>query len=148
MLRLKGLIVDDMPEVREVLKQSLRLCRMAYFEFVEADNGRDALEEFARGDVDMCFVDMNMPKMSGLDFIREARKTGTRHHVPMIMVTGEHAVGKIDQALDMAGADAYLCKPFSIRDLKLKVGKFVDKLELEAQPEAAPAKGFLSWLMN
>ena len=148
MLSLKVLIVDDMPEVRKLLMETLRFCRLARFEFVEAGDGQSALDGYDTDRVDLCFVDWNMPKMNGIEFVRNARmreRGGKR--IPMIMVTGEHAVGKIDEALDAAGADAYLCKPFSLRDLKLKVGRIVDKLELASSPPPAPG-GFMSWLMN
>ena len=56
--------------------KALDLTGLAKFAFTEAEDGLDALEKYRDGDTDIVFVDMNMPRMGGLEFIRELH---TRH---------------------------------------------------------------------
>jgi len=68
----------------------------------------------------LAFVDWNMPDMTGIDFVRQVRARGDSAHVPLVMVTSEKAMSKVEEALDGAGASAYVCKPFTVDDVDLR----------------------------
>ena len=108
------------------------------FTFAEASDGIEALQHFERGETDIIFVDWNMPNMTGIDFVRRVRATQKRH-VPIVMITTESTMGRVDEALDDAGVDAYVTKPFTAEAL-------YDKLQPLLQMVAAGQKkeGLLS----
>jgi len=151
MAHLKALVVDDSRVMRSMVMQNLKKANLADFEFVEAEDGQDALNKYTP---EMCiaFVDWNMPNMNGLDFVREVRKREGDDdlHMPIVMVTSEKTMSKIEEALDQAGADAFISKPFTAEELAVKLKKVVDKSEqvqmrkLRRQREegaAAPQQG-------
>lgn len=139
MLNLRALVIDDSRVMRAMVMKNLQATRLATFEFTEAEDGADALAKFDPAVVDICFIDWNMPTMTGVDFIRKARARGDADYVPMIMITSEKTMAKIDEAVAQAGADAYICKPFTVDDLKGKLQKIVDRLS--APPTEEPAEG-------
>lgn len=128
-MKLKALVIDDSKVMRQMVMKGLRESRVAEFEFVEADDGADALAKFDPNTVDICFVDWNMPTMTGVEFVKQARSRGDTGLVPMVMVTSEKSMAKIEEALEQARADAFVCKPFTADDLKGKLQRIVDRLE-------------------
>jgi two-component system chemotaxis response regulator CheY len=87
-MKLRALVVDDSDMVRQLLIQLLRFSKLAEWEFTEAADGAAAMAKFSPQSFDIVFIDWNMPKMSGTEFIRKARAGGKADHIPMIMVTG------------------------------------------------------------
>jgi len=114
-----ALVVDDSAIMRKLVMRSLRQSGLATFSFVEAADGQDALDKFDPGKVQICFVDWNMPKMTGVDFVRKLRETCK--DVPVVMVTTERTMGRIEEAMDDAGADSYIVKPFTPDVLRQKL---------------------------
>jgi two-component system chemotaxis response regulator CheY len=80
----------------------------------------------------MLFVDWNMPNMNGLEFIQNVRKM-TDHHIPIVMITTESTMGKVEEAMENGGVDTFICKPFTAEVLKKKLEPLFDKLEDAAQ---------------
>ena len=143
-MKLKALVVDDSGIMRKMVMRGLRESKLAEFDFVEAGDGADALAKFDPDETDMVFVDWNMPKMTGIEFVREVRAKYQRH-VPIVMITTESAVGKIEEAFEDAGVDAYITKPFTPDVLTKKLQPLFSKMK------AAPAKksgGFFSKLLG
>jgi two-component system chemotaxis response regulator CheY len=140
------MVIDDSRVMRNMVMNALRQARLGQFDFVEAEDGADALAKFKLGGVDMCFVDWNMPNMTGVEFVKKARAGGVAYHIPMVMVTSEQSVAKIDEALNKCGADGYVCKPFTHEDMRVKLEKLVNKVvAAKTQPEK---KGFFSNLFS
>jgi len=108
------LVVDDEPSVTNLIAYNLR---KAHYEVLTAANGRDALHQARQAAPDLILLDLMIPEMDGLDVCRELRKTSA---VPIIMVTarGEETDRVIGLEL---GADDYICKPFSVRELLARV---------------------------
>jgi two-component system chemotaxis response regulator CheY len=129
MLALKALVIDDSRVMRNMVMQNLLKTRLAEFEFVEAADGAEALGKFDPSEIDVCFVDWNMPNMTGIDFVRKARAVPGAENTIMVMVTSEKSMGKIEEALDSAGANAYICKPFTPEDMEVKLRKLFNDLE-------------------
>ena len=133
------LIVDDEPFVREALK---RVLESGTVEVEVTDNAQTALDRVAAGATDLVIVDIIMPGMDGVQFIRalRARQAGVR--VIAISGGGNFAVGGYRPdaistqaylaAATQAGADAVLAKPFEISELEAVV------LPMFALPAALP----------
>ena len=71
MKELKALVVDDSKVMRLMVMKSLRQSKLAEFSFEEAADGAEALEKVKAGDFNIMFVDWNMPKMTGIELVRE-----------------------------------------------------------------------------
>jgi two-component system, chemotaxis family, chemotaxis protein CheY len=145
-MKIRALIVDDSRVMRNMVMQSLKSSGLADFQFIEAEDGEDALEAFEHN-MDILFVDWNMPKMTGIEFVRKVRKLGKTEHIKIIMVTSERSVGKIEEALDTAGANAFITKPFTVDVLKRQLEPFLE--EIAASRASAPKSGgFFSKLLG
>ncbi len=124
---INALIVDDSGIMRKMVMRTLNQTGLANFSFVEAVDGLDALEKFDPKAIDIAFVDWNMPNMSGIDFVRKIRET-SKEHVPVVMITTEGTMGKVEEALDEAGVDSYVVKPFTAEILQKKLDSLFAKL--------------------
>jgi two-component system, chemotaxis family, chemotaxis protein CheY len=140
-MQVNALVVDDSGIMRKMVMRTLTESRLAQFTFTEAGDGLEALERFDSKKTDMIFVDWNMPNMSGIDFVRKLRATEKRH-VPIVMITTEGTMGKVEEALDDAGADSYVVKPFTAEILQRKL----ERLFGELGKTKKKSKGFFSKL--
>src|SRR5438046_2712115 len=84
-MKLRALVIDDSGLMRTRVMKSLRETQLAEFEFTEAQDGSDGLAKFSLNKTDIVFVDWNMPKLSGIDFVRTVRASGKTKHIPIIM---------------------------------------------------------------
>jgi len=134
MSNIRALVIDDSKVMRNMVMNTLRQTQLGIFEFTEAVDGADGLAKFSPSTVDICFVDWNMPNMTGIEFVRKARAGGGTFNIPMVMVTSEQTVSKIDEALTQAGADAFICKPFTPEAMKAKLEKIIAKVLLAKNP--------------
>lgn len=136
-MEIRALVVDDSGIMRKMVMRSLKESELAQFIFIEACDGVDALEKFKGDSIDMIFVDWNMPNMNGIDFVREIRKT-SEEHIPVVMITTEGTMGKVEEALDEAKVDSYVVKPFTAEILQKKLDPMFAKLAEKAKK----SKGF------
>ena len=111
----KVLIVEDERAIVEILKFNLK--REGY-ETMEALDGEAGLELARSGDPDLILLDVMLPKMNGFDVCAALRKEG--HAVPIIMLTAREEENDKVFGLE-AGADDYMTKPFSMRELLARV---------------------------
>ncbi len=118
--KINALIVDDSGIMRKLVMRCLKETRLAEFNFTEASDGVDALAKFDPDRTRIIFVDWNMPNMSGLDFVLKLREQQKRR-VPVVMITTERTMGKVEEAMSSAGVDAYVCKPFTADVLRQKI---------------------------
>ena len=111
----RTLIVDDEPQIRTVQRAYLAADG---FEVVEAGTGRAALDLLAQHpDIDIVLLDVGLPDMSGIEVLRELRATSD---VPVILVTAR--ADEVDKLVGLGvGADDYVTKPFSPRELVARV---------------------------
>ena len=101
------LIVDDIPENRDVLAR--RLGRRGYL-IETAEDGQSALDIIASQPVDLVLLDVMMPGISGLEVLKEIRKSRSRLELPVIMVTALNESFDAVEALSI-GANDYITKP-------------------------------------
>ena len=108
------LIVDDEPAVSDLLAYNLR---KAHYEVLIAADGREALHLAREKTPDLILLDLMIPEVDGLDVCRELRKTSD---VPIIMITARGE--EIDRVVGLElGADDYVTKPFSVRELMARI---------------------------
>jgi DNA-binding response OmpR family regulator len=108
------LIVDDAPEILRLVRDYLE---RAGFEVTTAANGADALRAFSRRRPDLVVLDLTLPETDGLDVARAMRRSGD---VPIIMLTARTDEADRVAGLEL-GADDYVTKPFSARELVARV---------------------------
>ncbi len=123
-------VVDDEPHIRETVAFALR--REGY-EVEEHPDGRTAWNAFDRGLPDLVVLDILMPGMDGLELCRRLRARSQA--LPIVFVTSRD--DELDRVLGLElGADDYLCKPFSVRELVARVRVLLRRLALIQQPPA------------
>ena len=105
--------VDDSMTVRQVLNMTLS---EAGYEVVEAVDGEDALGKFENNTFDVMVTDLNMPRLDGVDLIKQVRSLPGNRFVPIIMLTNE-TDPEMKQAGKSAGASGWVTKPFKPESL-------------------------------
>jgi DNA-binding response OmpR family regulator len=124
------LVVDDEPSVTDMIAYNLR---KAYYDVSIAADGREALRLAGKFNPDLILLDLMIPEMDGLDVCRELRKTSK---VPVIMIT---ALGEeTDRIVGLElGADDYVTKPFSMRELMARIKAVLRRAQNENTGPAA-----------
>jgi len=111
----KILIVEDEPNMQMGLKDNLEF---EQFEVTIAKDGQEGLDNITNNTYDLIILDVMMPKISGFDVCKTARKQGVTTPIIFLTAKGE----EIDKVLGLElGADDYITKPFSIRELVARV---------------------------
>lgn len=118
-------VVDDSPAIRASVAMALKSANHTPVEFPTAD---DALERLKRGDIKpgLIIVDLTMPGMDGITFIKHARALPIGRFVPILVLTTESLQTKRQEARS-AGATGWLVKPVSPADLLRTVGQVCPK---------------------
>ena len=126
------LIVDDEPDIRDVLKITLS---EENYEVLEAADGEEALRIITTKPLNLVLLDYKMPKMDGREVCRRIKSDLLLRHLPIIMVTGKSEVSDKVDGLD-AGADDYITKPFEPQELLARIRMALRRTErdLEANP--------------
>jgi DNA-binding response OmpR family regulator len=115
------LIADDDPDILELV--SVTLERDGY-EVAQARNGQEALRIAAERTVHLAVLDLMMPGIDGYEVTRRLRAVDAGHHLPILILSAFAEDRQAALAL-AAGADAYMRKPFSPRDLLAKAGSLI-----------------------
>jgi len=106
------LVVDDSRTSRMIIKQCLEIIGFQGKTFIEADNGRDALEFLKGNSFDLVVSDLNMPLVDGEVLLAEIRKNPQWNHIPFIMVTSSSNEAR-EKNLRQLGANAVISKPLN-----------------------------------
>jgi diguanylate cyclase (GGDEF)-like protein len=125
------LIIDDDPDIRDVLELSLS----EYYTLSAACNGKEGLEMVKIKNPDLIITDYNMPVMSGPEFCRQLRRDILLRHLPVIMLTGKGEVKDMVTGIE-SGADDYLVKPFEPETLLARIRMILKRTirSLDANP--------------
>ncbi len=128
------LVVEDDEGIREMLKYNLS---SAGFSVQEASDGAAGLRTARTARPDLILLDLMLPGMSGFDFCRALRKTS---RVPIIMITAKDA--EVDKIVGLElGADDYITKPFSIREVLARVNAVLRRASPDAnEPRSIPER--------
>lgn len=128
------LIVDDEPNIREVVSFALERAGLAT---ITARNGSEALQQFRRGPVDLIVLDIGMPEIDGLELCRQIRKISD---VPILFLSARDE--EIDRVLGLEiGGDDYVTKPFSTRELVARVNVILKRARSGEKRAAALSHG-------
>ncbi len=114
------LIVDDEPLIVEVLSEHFKTT----YEIDTASNGADALTAVLRARPDLVLLDINMPRMNGVEVLKDIKKID--ESIPVIMVTANEQVSLAADALK-TGAFGYVPKPFDFRYLDHIIATIFDR---------------------
>ncbi len=121
------LVVDDEPKIVQLARDYLE---HAGFGVTSASDGKGALAAFRTAAPDLIVLDLGLPVVDGLDVARAIRKTS---NVPIVMLTGRGDETDRVAGLEL-GADDYVTKPFSPRELVARVRAVLRRTELAATP--------------
>jgi DNA-binding response OmpR family regulator len=121
------LVVDDEPKIVQLARDYLE---HAGFSVASASDGREALASFRANEPDLIVLDLGLPLVDGLDVARAVRKTS---NVPIVMLTGRGDEADRVAGLEL-GADDYVTKPFSPKELVARVRAVLRRAEVVATP--------------
>jgi DNA-binding response OmpR family regulator len=125
------LVVDDEPTIREALVDALEADG---FRVVAAADGREALARFRGERPDLVLLDLMLPELSGIEVCRIIRAESA---VPIVMLTAKDS--EVDKVVGLElGADDYVTKPFSLRELSARIRALFRRSE-QVAVEAPPA---------
>ncbi len=117
------LVVDDEPEAVELLEFNLK---QAGFEVVTAADGAEALQRVRTQAPALVVLDLMLPEIDGLEVCKLLRRDAATERIPIIMLTARAA--EVDRILGLElGADDYVTKPFSPRELVLRIRKILQR---------------------
>jgi two-component system alkaline phosphatase synthesis response regulator PhoP len=111
------LIVDDEPSI--VVPLEFLMKREGY-DVVVAEDGQAALDALARSTPDLVILDVMLPKVSGFDVCRQIRGDPRWGGLKILMLTAKGRESEMQKGMEL-GADAYVTKPFSTRDLVARI---------------------------
>lgn len=127
MKSLKVMVIDDEPAIRQIVATNLQ---KAGYDVLQAQNGQEAFDRLARGDVQVAICDIRMPDIDGIELVRRALAAGIDTN--FIMMT---AFGSMDTAIEaiQAGASDYMVKPVRKEEVLYRLAKIQDMRGLRAE---------------
>lgn len=133
MARNTVLVVDDEPDIVELLTYNLK---KEGYDTLTARTGEEALQVITRQKPDLIILDIMLPEIDGFEVCKRVRED---HNIPIIMLTAKG--DEVDKVLGLElGADDYVTKPFSPRELLARVKAVLRRSETQAGKEAEPVR--------
>ena len=133
----KILIVDDEPAIREMVVFALE---RVGFDVIEAGDAQEALTRIADQSPSLILLDWMLPDVSGVDLARRIKRDEVAQRIPIIMLTARSEENDKIRGLEV-GADDYITKPFSPRELVARINAVLRRIEPEAAESAIEAGG-------
>ncbi len=117
------LIADDMPTIRDLVKAQLK--NMGFKNIVEVGDGEAAMNALvanstAGSPFQLVISDWNMPKMTGLEFLKQVRASAEWANLPFVLLTSETERDQVTEAI-LAGVSQYVVKPFAAKIFEEKL---------------------------
>jgi two-component system, OmpR family, alkaline phosphatase synthesis response regulator PhoP len=128
----KILVVEDEPDIRKLIHYNLAQER---FQTLEAEDGEKALRLLERDKPHLIILDLMLPGLSGLEICKRVRQRTETSRIPILMLTAKASEADRVVGLEM-GADDYLTKPFSPRELVARVKAILRRTDMQ---NASPA---------
>ncbi|HEY2923197.1 MAG TPA: response regulator [Candidatus Binatia bacterium] len=130
----KILVVEDEPDIRKLVQYNLVQER---FKVLEAEDGEQALKILQRDRPNLLILDLMLPGLSGIELCRILRDRTDTARLPILMLTAK--AGETDRVLGLEmGADDYLTKPFSPRELVARVRAILRRVAAGSQTDPLP----------
>jgi phosphate regulon transcriptional regulator PhoB len=131
----KILVVEDEPDIRKLVQYNLTQER---FSVLEAEDGEQALKLLQREKPNLVILDLMLPGLSGMELCKLLRQRSETAKLPILMLTAK--AGEADRIVGLEmGADDYLAKPFSPREMVARVRAILRRSESTPATETAPA---------
>jgi len=121
LLKEKVMIVEDNPQNMKLIEM---LLRSKSYVLLKAYDGEEALDIAIREEPDLIVMDMQLPKMSGIEVTKRLRQMPVFSHTPIIALTAYAMRGDKERFLE-AGCNAYLSKPISTRELPVIIDQML-----------------------
>ncbi|MCF8070554.1 MAG: response regulator [Desulfobacterales bacterium] len=122
------LVVDDSIPMRSVIIRTIKSSGFGAASFVEANNGKEALDKMKDDWLDLVVTDYNMPEMDGMTLIQEMKKDSIFKEIPVLVVTTEGSQEKIEEFIEK-GASGYIKKPFTPELIRQKLTEILGEME-------------------
>ena len=122
------LIVDDDPEIRELL--DFDISSSGYYTDT-AQDGMEGLNKALNNKYDLILLDVMMPKMNGFEVCKNIRQA--KINIPILMLTAKGTIGDKTSGFD-SGADDYLVKPFDIQEVLLRIRVLLRRTQPAVEP--------------
>lgn len=133
----KVLVVDDDPDILDLISFNLN---RAGFDCTGAPDGTRALENLKKHAPDLLVLDVMMPGINGIELLRHLKYDQVLRRIPVIMLTAKGE--EVDRVLGLElGADDYVTKPFSVRELVLRVQRVLDRAGAEENGSVLTCNG-------
>jgi two-component system chemotaxis response regulator CheY len=121
MMLKKILVIDDSAIIHQMYRMVLTRYKC---QIVAAHDGQDGLNKLAKhADINLILVDINMPILNGLEFLRKVKEAGTFGHIPIVIVSTEGKDEDTRRGLAL-GAKAYVKKPFQPSEMHALIDQF------------------------
>ena len=137
------LVIEDDPDIVELLRYNLE---KEDYQVTSATNGKSGLDLLRKSGCDLLILDLMLPQLSGLDVCKEIRKDDSLESLPIIMLTARGE--ETDRVLGLElGADDYVTKPFSVREMVARVKALLRRTERDKEklePEEVLSIGALT----
>jgi two-component system alkaline phosphatase synthesis response regulator PhoP len=131
----KILVVEDEPDIRKLVQYNLIQER---FSVLEAEDGEQALKLLQRETPNLVILDLMLPGLSGMELCKLLKQRSETAKLPILMLTAK--AGEADRIVGLEmGADDYLAKPFSPREMVARVRAILRRSEAKPAAEAVPA---------
>lgn len=131
----KILVVEDEPDIRKLVQYNLTQER---FNVLEAEDGEQALKLLQREKPSLVILDLMLPGLSGMELCKLLRQRSDTAKLPILMLTAK--AGEADRIVGLEmGADDYLAKPFSPREMVARVRAILRRSEAKPDTEAPPS---------
>ena len=136
MAREQILVVEDEDDIQELIRYNLE---KEGYRVVCADSGEKAVERARNGSFDLVLLDLMLPGMDGHEVCRALMADARTSHIPIVMVTARGEEADVVAGLKM-GADDYVTKPFSPRELLARIRTVLRRRARQAVADDAPIK--------
>src|SRR5207253_6201157 len=131
----KILVIEDEPDIRKLVQYNLT---QEHFNVVEAEDGEQALSLLQREKPNLVILDLMLPGLSGMELCKLLRQRSDTAKLPILMLTAK--AGEADRIVGLEmGADDYLAKPFSPREMVARVRAILRRSEAKPDTETAPS---------
>ena len=131
----KILVVEDEPDIRKLVNYNLA---QEHFRVLEAEDGEQGLKIIQRDKPDLVILDLMLPGLSGMELCKILRERSETERLPVLMLTAK--AGEADRVVGLEmGADDYLTKPFSPRELVARVRAILRRVESAKPADQLPA---------
>lgn len=125
----KILIIEDDPDIAELVEINVRDIG---YELVKENNGREGLENARKNSYSLIILDLMLPGLNGMEICKKIREED--EHTPILMLTAKSE--ELDKVMGLEkGADDYLTKPFSIRELLARIKANIRRVKVDAEYE-------------